>query len=143
MKRKKKKKKREKTTELLWKLSKRTLVSEQQLYLRPPSQNPVFYRLLYYYISSLFSHSRKRPAPVTMYQKKRETTEIQRKLSYTRRLSDTRKRTTALLTATFTKPRFFSTPIQTLYFQIPVSGMLQYSMSRGSPLSRASNVNHL
>ena len=140
MKRKKKKKKREKTTELLWKLSKRTLVSEQQLYLRPSSQNLVFNRLLYYYISSLFSHSRKRPAPVTMYQKKRETTEINTAEAF---LVDTRKRTTALLTATFTKPRFFSTPIQTLYFQIPVSGMLQYSMSRGSPLSRASNVNHL
>ena len=135
---KKKKNKREKTTELLWKLSKRTIVSEQQLYLRPPSQKPHFFStLILLYKLFIFTF------PLTASSSIKHLPEEEGNNRNTAFLVDTRKRTTALLTATFTKPRFFSTPIQTLYFQIPVSGMLQYSRSRGSPLSRASNVNHL
>ena len=55
------------------------------------------------------------------------------------------RRRTALLTDTFTKPCFFSNPIQTLYFYILVSGhaaavMDTIFMSWGCPFTRAFTV---
>jgi len=110
----KRKKKREKKNSGSF-LSGWALVSGQQLFLRPLSQTPFS---LDSHINFVFSHSRQRPCSSNHVPeeegKNRNTAEAL--------LVDTRKRATALLTATFTKSRFFSTPIQTLYFHIPVSG---------------------
>ena len=43
------------------------------------------------------------------------------------------KRTALVLTAAFSRPRFFSTPIQTPYFFIPVSGQLHLRTPFSSP----------